>query len=105
MNGMDPKHTLEVQFSGGMATQTHHTPPILLPFPDPGTEFSWFLGTSLLGYFADHTFEACLLGPPLLGYVPDGIAATLSPFSTLVFVDDLTDGITENLPAGFDDAQ
>ena len=105
MDGMYPKHTLEMQFAGGMITQTHHTPPVFLAFPDPGTEFSGFLDTSLLRHLADHTFETVLLGPLLLNDVPDGIAPTLSPLSTLVFVDDLTDGVTENLPAGFDDPQ
>ena len=105
MNGTDPKHTLEVQFSGGMITQTHHAPPVFLPFPDPGTEFGCFMGTALLRHLADHTFQTCLLGSLLLNDVPDGITPPLSSFSPLVLVYDFPDGVTENLPAGFNDAQ
>ena len=105
MNGMDPKHTLEVQFSGGMVTQTHHAPPVFLTFPDPGTVFGCFMGTALLSHLADHTFQACLVGPLLLDNVPDGITPALSPLSTLVFLNDFPDGVTENLSAGFNDAQ
>ena len=90
MNGMDPKHTLEVQFSGGMVTQTHHTPPVFLTFPDPGTEFGCFMGTALLSHLADHTFKACLLGPLLLYDVPDGIAPALAALSLLVLFDDVS---------------
>ena len=89
MNGMDPKHTLEVQFSGGMITQTHHAPPVFLAFPDPGTDFSSFMGTALFGHLADHALQACLLGPLLLDDVPDGIAPALSTLSPLVLVDDV----------------
>ena len=105
MNSMDPKHRLEVQFSGGMVTQTHHTPPVFLTFPDPGMEFGCFMGTALLSHLADHAFQACLLGPLLLDNVSDGITPVLSSFSTLVLVYDFPDGVTENLPAGFNDAQ
>ena len=94
MNGMDPKHTLEVQFSGGMVTQTHQTPPVFLTFPNPGTEFGCFMGTAFLRHLSYHALETCLLGPLLLNDVPDGITPALSSFSTLVFVDDLTDGVT-----------
>ena len=94
MNGMDPKHTLKVQFSGGMVTQTHHAPPVLLAFLDPGTEFSGFLFSAFLRHLAYHALETVLLCPLLLNDVPDGITPALSSFSTLVFVDDLTDGVT-----------
>ena len=105
MNGMDPKHTLEVQFSGGMVTQTHHKPPVFLTFPDPGTEFGCCMGTVLLRHLADHAFQACLLGSLLLNDVPDGITPALSLFSPLVLVYDFPDSVTENLPAGFNDTQ
>ena len=105
MNGMDPKHTLEVQFSGGMVTQTHHAPPAFLTFPDPGTKFGCFLFSAFLCHLADHAFQACLLGSLLLDNVPDGITPALSPLSTLIFVYDFPDSVTENLPAGFNDAR
>ena len=105
MNGMDPKHTLEVQFSGGMVTKTHHTPPVFLTFPDPGTEFGRFMGTALLSHLADHALETCLPGPLLLDNVPDGIMPSLSSFSPLVLVYDFPDSVTENPPPGFNDTQ
>ena len=94
MNGMDPKHTLEVQFSGGMVTQTRHTSPVFLPFPDPGTEFSGLLFSEFLHHIADHALETCLLGPLLLDNVPDGITPSLSSLSTLVLVYDFPDSVT-----------
>ena len=94
MNGMYPKHTLEVQFSGGMVRQRHHTPPVVLAFLDPGTEFGCFMGTALLRHLADHAFQACLLGPLLLDDVPDGIGPALSALSTLVLVNDFPDSVT-----------
>ena len=86
MDGMNMKHALEVQFTGARITQAHHAPPVLLAFPDPGTEFSSFLGTSLLRHLAYHAFGVCLLGPLLLYDIPDGIAQALTTLSTLVLV-------------------
>ena len=63
-------------------------------FPDPGTEFSGFLGTSLLRHLAYHALETVLLGSLPLDVIPDGIATALTTLSTLVFVDDVTDGVT-----------
>ena len=77
-----------------MVTQTHHAPPVFLAFLDPGTEFSGFLFSMFLRHLAYHALEMVLLGPLLLNDVPDGITPALSLFSTLVFVDDLTDGVT-----------
>ena len=105
MNGMDPNHALEVQFSGGMVAQTHHAPPVFLPFPDPGKDFSGLLFSAFLLHLADYTFQACLLGSLLLDNVPDGSTPALSSFSPLVFVYDFPESVTENLPAGFDDTQ
>ena len=94
MDGMYPRHTLKMQFSGGMVTQTHHAPPAFLAFFDPGTEFSGFLFSAFLGHLEYHALEMVLLGPLLLDDVPDGIAPALSTLSTIVFVDDVTDGVT-----------
>ena len=105
MDGMYPKHTLKVQFSGGMITQTHHAPLVFLAFLDPGTEFRGSLFSAFLHHLAYHALEMVLLGPLLLDDVPDGITPALSTLRTLLFVDDVTDGVTENLPAGFNDPQ
>ena len=105
MNGTDPKHTLEVQFSEGMVTQTHHTPPVFLTFPDSSTEFGGFLFSALFGHLVDHALEPIFLGPLLLDDVPDSIAPTLSACSTLVFVNNLPDSVTQNLLASFTNTQ
>ena len=77
-----------------MVRQTHHASPVLLLFPDLGTEFSSFLGTALFGHLANHAFGTCLLGPLLLDDVPDGIAPALSTLSPLVLVDDVPYSVT-----------
>ena len=77
-----------------MVTQTHHAPPVFLVFLDPGTEFSGFLFSAFLHHLGYHALETVLLGPLLLDDVPDAIVPTLSTLSTLVFVDDVTDGLT-----------
>ena len=59
----------------------------------------------LFCHLADHALETVFLGPLLLNDIPDGITPALSSFSPLVFLDNLSDGVTENLPAGFDDPQ
>ena len=93
MDGMYPKHTLKVQFSGGMVRQTHHAPPVFLTFLDLGTEISGFLFSAFLDHLAYHALETVLLGPLLLDDVPDGIAPALLTLSTLVLVDDVTDSV------------
>ena len=50
------KQSLEVHFTGAIIRQTHHAPPLFLPFPDPGREFSGFLGTLLLPHLSYHAF-------------------------------------------------
>ena len=57
-------------------------------------EFSGFLDMSLLRHLGYHALEMVLLGPLLLDDVPDGIAPVLTTLSALVFVDDVTDGVT-----------
>ena len=88
------KQWLEVHFTGIIIRQTHHAPPLFLVFPDAGTEFSCFLGTSLLHHLSYHLLEPVLLGPLLLDDIPDGIAPALTTWSSLVFGHDVADGVT-----------
>ena len=88
-----------------MVKQTHHTPPVLLLFPDAGTEFSGFLFSALFGHLADHTLEPIFLGPLLLDDIPDGVTPALSTLSLLVLLYDLPYGVSENLLASFTNAQ
>ena len=60
-----------------------------MSFLDPGKDFSGFLNTSLLRHLVYHALETLLLDD-----VPDGIASALETLSALVFVDDVTDGVT-----------
>ena len=94
LHGLLDTFQMKVQFSGGMVTQTDHAPPVFLAFLDPGTEFGGSLFSAFLHHLAYHALETVLLGPLLLDDVPDSIAPTLSTLSTLVFVDDVTDGVT-----------
>ena len=88
-----------------MIRQTHHTPPVLLLFPDSGTEFSGFLFSAFLCHLADHALEPIFLGPLLLDNVPYGVTPTLSPLSPLVLLYDLPYGVSENLLASFTNTQ
>ena len=88
-----------------MIEETDHTPPVLLLFPDSGTEFSGFLFSALFGYLSDHPFKAIFLGPLLLNYIPDGVTPALATLSLLVLLYNLTYGVSENLLASFTYAQ
>ena len=88
-----------------MVIKTDHAPPVLLLFPDSGTEFSGFLFSALFGYLSDHALEPIFLGPLLLNDVPYGVTPTLTSLSPLVFVYDFPYGVSENLLASFTNAQ
>ena len=80
---MNAEEALKVDFARAMIKETDHTPPVLLLFPDSGTEFSGFLGTALFGHLADHAFEAVFLGPLLLDDIPYSVTPALSSLSPL----------------------